>query len=161
MHTPLLIFTFIPNFLIALIAAITSSDINKFFAVEIPFDNEDLLSQLREDFKTEHDQIYGHAADAPVKLINLRSIHSSAENITFGIQNLKEKTKSSLKEQRPVLFLNQEKPQIAKIYERKYIQSGVKITGPAIIEQADTTVLIPDDWQAIIKKTLDIVLQKK
>ena len=129
--------------------------------IRIPSDNDNLLYQLKDAFKIEHDQVYGHAADSPVKMINLRSIHSSIENIKLGTQNLTDETQSSLKGHRSVLFLNQKQPQITKIHERKYIQPGAKISGPAVIEQVDTTVLIPDGWQANINQTLDIVLCKK
>ena len=129
--------------------------------IKIRFDNQKTLDHLKEDFKIEHDQLYGHAADSPVKLINLRAIHSFTEKQKFEVLNVKDKTRSSLKGQRSVLFLNQKKPQITKIHERKYIQPGTKIAGPAIIEQADTTVVIPDGWQAIIKKTLDMVMHKE
>ena len=40
MHSSLFIFTLIPSFLIAFIAAKTSSDIKRFFAFEVPFANE-------------------------------------------------------------------------------------------------------------------------
>ena len=40
-HFLLLIFTFIPNFFTAFIAAITSSDIKRFFAVDFPFAKDD------------------------------------------------------------------------------------------------------------------------
>ena len=55
-------------------------------------------------------------------------------------------TETSPRTARRVLFANGASN--TAIYERAALPAGMRIDGPAIIEQSDTTTLIPPHWSA-------------
>jgi len=46
-------------------------------------------------------------------------------------------------------------------YERDNLSSDASITGPAIIVQTDTTIVVPPDWVATIETGENIILRKE
>ncbi|MCZ6454227.1 MAG: hydantoinase/oxoprolinase family protein, partial [Alphaproteobacteria bacterium] len=46
-------------------------------------------------------------------------------------------------------------------YERDNLSADASITGPAIIVQTDTTIVVPPDWVATIETGENIILRKE
>jgi N-methylhydantoinase A len=40
----------------------------------------------------------------------------------------------------------------AKVYDRAALAVGQQIAGPAIIEERETTIVLPPDWDAVVNK---------
>ncbi len=130
-------------------------------SIELFINEQDMLEQLISDFKVEHDSVYGHASDSPVKLINLKTVCRSIET-DFPDQSVGgDVSCQSVKSERLVFFLDRSEPHLAQVYERKFLASGDYIEGPAIIEQEDTTTVIPDNWGASVSKSGDLVLSNR
>jgi N-methylhydantoinase A len=121
------------------------------------------FERLYSDFKAEHDRIHGHAMDAPVRVVNLRSVHMLKSDIVPANDGDIAKDDSmatdSQKTERDVLFVNADAPISTKVYNRDGLMPGHKIAGPAIIEQADTTTVVPPGWEALVQPSGDIILE--
>jgi N-methylhydantoinase A len=48
----------------------------------------------------------------------------------------------------------------AMIYDRRLMPSGLTLSGPAVIESLESTILIPPDWQAKMNQDGFILLQR-
>jgi N-methylhydantoinase A len=46
------------------------------------------------------------------------------------------------------------------IYDRGLMPSGLTISGPAVIEALESTILVPPDWQAKMNQDGFILLQR-
>jgi N-methylhydantoinase A/oxoprolinase/acetone carboxylase beta subunit len=82
---------------------------------------------------------------APAKIVNLRVVHRAALPDPFLPPE--PVAGASLKGTRRVWF-GQEGASDAAIHDRTRIAPGEAIQGPAVIEQADSTTLVPPGWRA-------------
>jgi len=128
--------------------------------VPLHMDNAQPLDRLYQDFKAVHDRIHGHATDAPVKVVNLRSVHSVGRDGDLVTDVSKAEATDSLKGYRWVLFANAEAPSRTAIHQRERLASGAQIDGPAIIEQPDTTTVVSIGWRAAVQPSGDLILER-
>jgi N-methylhydantoinase A/oxoprolinase/acetone carboxylase beta subunit len=114
--------------------------------IEVPFDSDfpDALTRAYRNFEAEHERINGHATGAPVKIVNLRAVHRAALPDPFVATD--PTPGPSLKGTRPVWF-GASAVETA-IHDRTRIAPGDVLDGPVIVEQADSTTLIPPGWRA-------------
>jgi N-methylhydantoinase A len=47
----------------------------------------------------------------------------------------------------------------AAVYDRAALAAGTRITGPAIVEQADTTTLIPAGWRCRVAEAGHLLIE--
>ena len=119
------------------------------YHLEIPFFPDDAtpLERLYGDFCDTHDRVHGHSTQAPARIVNLRSIHSAGgNNIDPGGGG---GGGTLAKGTRTVLIDGFPDPLEAQIAERSGMAVGTRIPGPAVIEQSDTTTLVPPGWTAL------------
>lgn len=57
---------------------------------------------------------------------------------------------------RPVVFDHMEGPVETSLYERSHLQAGERIAGPAVVEQFDSTTLIPPYASAVVDEWLNL-----
>jgi N-methylhydantoinase A len=57
---------------------------------------------------------------------------------------------------RQVVYEHAEGPVEAALYERARLEAGERIAGPAVVEQLDTTILIPPDASAVVDEWLNL-----
>jgi N-methylhydantoinase A len=120
-------------------------------AVEAPVDLEAAIAS----FHAEHEREYNYRRDeSPVEIYRL---HVSA----IGVTPKPELARLALsggepapRASRSVRFdgASQETP----VYMRGEIPAGSELTGPAVIEQLDSTVVVPPGWQAAVDEWLNI-----
>ncbi|MEK9724623.1 MAG: hydantoinase/oxoprolinase family protein [Rhodospirillaceae bacterium] len=130
--------------------------------LEVPFDvdGSQPLANLFERFKQEHDRVYGHATDAPARIVNLRSVHSVTRRRQIDTSTAPTAAAKSLKGTREVMLLDAQATQPVDVHDRDATVAGQVIDGPAIIEQTDTTTVVGRHWRATVKNSLDLVLEK-
>ncbi len=105
------------------------------------------IEELRSSFFAVHDQYYGfHNESDPVEVINVRLTASAAiTTLSHTKPGRRNSSRPKPAGYRPVWFA-QTRPVKTPIYDRAELQRGQTITGPAIIDQFDsTTVLYPKD----------------
>jgi N-methylhydantoinase A len=118
------------------------------YHLEVPFapTAPDPLTALKGDFYAAHDRTYGYAPKAPIRLVNLRTVHSVARRerqhdawVPSGGPACVRRAHILLPDRRGVVE--------AGVYDRAALRVGDKLAGPAIIEQQDTTTLVTPGWQ--------------
>ena len=110
-------------------------------------------------FHARHDTMYGHSNPAaPVELVNLRTVH---------IHRPDEREKPELKKMMPSAAIPVAQREAffdggfvsTPIYDRKRLRVGQEIAGPAIVEQADTTLIIHPKQRASLREDLSILVE--
>lgn len=106
---------------------------------------------VRKGFHREHNRLYGYdleQEDTGVELVNLRmSAVGFTEKPTFCEEPFQgEDPSSCLKGERPVFLPDESTYQPVPVYDGNRMGHGHRVTGPAIIEQVNTTIFVPPDW---------------
>jgi 5-oxoprolinase (ATP-hydrolysing) len=120
------------------------------------------VEELKERFHAAHEAEYGHRFEAPIEIINIRAV---------AIGRVDELRPSELEAgdgdpdrartlDREVVFDVDGKAErhLTPFYERDLLRSGDRIAGPAIVEQYDTTTVIPPGLEAEIDRHGNIVV---
>ena len=128
--------------------------------VPLHLDDAQPLDRLYRDFKAAHDRVHGHATDAPVKVVNLRSVHSVGRDGDLVLDEANSGGTGSLKGHRMVLFAEAEALARTAIHQRERMSTGAHVDGPAIIEQADTTTVVSLGWRAIVQPSGDLIMER-
>ena len=135
------------------------------YHLEVPFHPAaaDALERLYADFLAAHERVHGHAVEAPARFVNLRAVHRQRMPDTDGIArkdgtDAPERTEMAHQSgpsgrgasdmHRRVRFPDEPAPIDARIVGRDALAAGDRLAGPAIVEQGDTTTLIPPGWTA-------------
>ena len=111
--------------------------------------SDDSLAALAETFHERHRQTYGHDnRGEPVQIVNLRlSAVGRMEGLALGSGGAADGTLSDAQRgSRQVWFEDAGRIDCA-IYDRRALPGGERVPGPAIIEAADTTVVVPPGWR--------------
>ena len=106
--------------------------------ISIPFSN---FSRIKERFKEAHQSQFGHTFDLPIELLNLR-LRLEAKSLDFKIPAIKTTIMPSLDR-----FVNL--PEVGKSVPMIFKDSLAprqKLSGPALISDRYSTVLVGDNW---------------
>lgn len=129
--------------------------IGQSYHLEVPLDSHD-PTMIYAAFLAAHDQVYGHSTDVPAKLVNLRSVHRAAGGpVAAGATTPSHGAPPTT---RSIHLVSGSTP--AAIWQRDAITVDTRIPGPAIIEQADTTVLVEPGWTARRTKGDALLLER-
>jgi N-methylhydantoinase A len=118
------------------------------------------LEKIAESFHAGHLKTYGHQnRDERVQLVNIRIAAIGAIPPLSVRNRTAPQGTSPVKSEREVWF--RETGAIrAMIYDRGLMPSGLTISGPAVIEALESTILVPPDWQAKMNQDGFILLQR-
>ena len=148
------------------------------YFLEVPFDPgaDDGIERLYADFLATHERVHGHAVEAPARFVNLRAVHrqrmdasavASATGAAESPQRPRVATSpgapgtpalataapvraSRVSDSRRVVRFPDEPGRVeTRIVSRETLVSGDRLRGPAIVEQDDTTTLVPPGWAAV------------
>jgi N-methylhydantoinase A len=123
---------------------------NQEHSVEITLPNgiitANQIEAIREHFDSEYEREYTYRLPAPAELVGYHLIAIAEVDKLKPRKHLKtgRKLLDAIKGKREVDFVESGIHQ-ATIYEGDALEPGMSFTGPAIIEEADTTVVIPPD----------------
>lgn len=117
------------------------------------------LFDLADRFHQKHAVTYGHSNQTEqVQLVTLRlSARARLPSLKIRQKVSGEEGITKIKSNRDVWFDGVGKL-ATPIYERELFSSGTKLTGPAIIESLDSTIVIPPHWEATIDEQGFILL---
>jgi N-methylhydantoinase A/oxoprolinase/acetone carboxylase beta subunit len=95
-------------------------------------------------FLAAHAQVYGHSTNGPATIVNLRTVHQAL----VGTVAIHATSVPTLRppDMRTIRLAGG--PVQANIWQRGAIPPGMILTGPMIVEQADTTTLVEPGWTA-------------
>jgi N-methylhydantoinase A/oxoprolinase/acetone carboxylase beta subunit len=115
-------------------------------ALEVPLDPDvdDPIALLYDEFFTLHERVFGHATRVPAMIVAVRTTHR-AEGGRFADEGPFTPTSGDpRKGTRCAIFVAGEYE--VDVYERDRLPARTQITGPAIVEQADTTTVVEPGW---------------
>lgn len=134
------------------------------YETEMPIDSSWLESESHEEivgaFHSMHKRIYGHSdSSAQVEVLNLRVR-------VIGITHkppypLLEEAKFNARPESTRKILCKGELYDADIYSRSELKAGHCITGPAIIEQDDSTTLILNGWNGDVDSCGNLIISRR
>jgi N-methylhydantoinase A len=129
------------------------------YHLEIPLDLDakDPMAKLYKDFLATHDRIHGYSTDSPASVVNLRTTHRNKANGGAAKSAYRPRKGEQTKGKRRI-FLEPKKPVTVPVYARDALPVDATFSGPAIIEQADTTTLVLPGWRAKVLRDGTILL---
>ncbi len=128
---------------------------NQEHTVEIPFPegviDDDQINNICEQFHEHYEREYTYRLDAPVELVCYHLIAiAEIDKITLekspqtGI-----KIEDTIKENREVDFVEHGKHNTI-IYDGNLFEPGISFSGPAIVEESGTTIIVPPGFKCYI-----------
>ena len=133
----------------------------RFDVPEGPVDQQ-WLETVEAAFHDAHFEEYGHRfKDGTVEVINIR-VEASAlmEELRMPISHQTGGLEDALLETRPVTFDQDGKPATLDtgFYDRERMGSGTAFTGPVVIEQYDSTVVVPPGFSGVVDDAGNLVI---
>jgi N-methylhydantoinase A len=131
------------------------------YHLEVPFEPEAAspLAALTTAFFAAHDRTYGYAPKAPIRLVNLRTVHSVS-----GAEHQEDKwapaVGPALVRNARILLPERQAAVEAAVYNRAALKPGDTFAGPAIIEQDDTTTLLMPGWRCRVDALGNLLLDR-
>ena len=134
------------------------------FQIEVPIEeawlDEAGTERLRATFHDWHERLYAHAdRSADVEVIDLRATITGAtpkpelKAVALGQGAAKPAGR------RPIHYRKQRYD--AAVYHRRDLLAGQHLTGPAIVEQEDTTTLVPAGFRASVDAFGNLVIERR
>jgi N-methylhydantoinase A len=125
------------------------------YELEVPVGAPVARAQLPEilgAFHAVHERVYGYArTQQPVEFVNFRAVHTYAlprPRVTSAARPTGALDEARVGERRAWFAPGGFVP--TAIYERARLPLGARVAGPAIVEQADTTTVIPPGHAAVV-----------
>ena len=123
---------------------------------------EETLAGLARDFAAEHLRSYGFAAeDEPVQLVTFR-VEATGLSPKAGFAthaDAEPDASAALSGHRPVWLPEAGGFVDCPVYDRALLRAGNCLTGPAIVEQMDSTTVVLPDMNARVEPCLNLILE--
>lgn len=125
----------------------------------------DDMDAARNRFDDHHEKIHGHAAkDRSVEIVSyrvrLRVAVPKFEPVPVSDVTEAPAPAESVKGTRTVYFTADEATETT-LYERDALSIGARIDGPAIVEQFDSTIVVPQSWVGRIDGFGNLILSRE
>ena len=110
------------------------------------------IKTIAETFHGRHLQTYGHDnRSEPVQIVSVRvAAIGTITPLTIRDAPAGAGT-DAVKSQRPLWFRETGAIE-ALVYDRRRMPAGLKVTGPAVIESLESTILVPPGWRATVNE---------
>ncbi|WP_082894812.1 hydantoinase/oxoprolinase family protein [Sulfitobacter geojensis] len=125
---------------------------------EIAVDWADTPEETETRFKQAHEALYGFILDAQVELVTLR-IEAAGRTEASPRPDLEAGEKPAPVQSQMVHWETGDVD--TPIYDRATLRAGVRLSGPAVITQLDTTTIIPPGWSATVHPSAALLLEKE
>ncbi len=120
----------------------------------------DVLEEVKEAFHRAHEELYGYRfADREIELVTLRltGFVPVDRPVLAGIEKDGGNVQPTVQRYRKTYF-NEEEPQECPIYRRETFTAGTAFEGPAIVEQMDTTVIVPPGFRVKVDAYANLLM---
>ena len=119
------------------------------YAIEIPTQSLEDTEALSRQFQETHTRLYGFATDEPWELYALRCTISAPTNDIFIGAEIRSAAPGQPRKTAPCWFGGNDPVETAR-YERSQVGPEQRIAGPAIIEDAWSTIVLPPGASAVM-----------
>ena len=134
------------------------------YELSVPYPQTDdlaeLIDQITESFLAAHERAYGFAARGqPIEIVNLRLEASGAvpRPRTKKLGRRRDSIERARKETRSVVFPTGSTE--CAIYDRYELGADDRIGGPAIVEESDSTTLVPLGYTATVDTLANLLIR--
>ena len=121
-------------------------------------DAPDLAQRLYRDFLEAHDRVYGHSVDSPARLVGLRTVHRAGGSEVLEEMRFAPSGGPAVIGHRDIVVAGEASLVPADVYDRDALKEGFAFSGPAVVEQSDTTTLVEPGWSAVVDAAGNLVL---
>ncbi len=130
------------------------------FELTVPWPERDLdLDALLARFHARHRQLYTYAlADAPVEIVTLR-LAAAGRVRRFTLPSLPRRRMAAARPPRRRVHFPGAGWTMCPSVDRERLGVGAVVTGPAIVEQPDTTTVVPPGNRAWVDRVGNLVIQ--
>jgi N-methylhydantoinase A len=130
------------------------------FELSVPFDAS--LASMKDVDRavyTAHEARYAHATADPVEIVSLRvSAYGLGRKPALPRAPAAGSLQAARLDERIVLF--DAVPTATVVYARDRLPSGVTFEGPALIEEAGTTTVVPQAFRASVDAHANVILER-
>lgn len=110
---------------------------------------------LAERFHAAHERTYGYRTAEPVEMVTLRATATVERDVQHGEYA---PTVESERDHREVWFDGQRHQ--ATVLARRSLAPNETVTGPAVLEQRESTTVVPPGWRGTVQRDGTLVLQR-
>jgi N-methylhydantoinase A len=130
------------------------------FELTVPWPERDLaVDALVTRFHARHRQLYSYAlADAPVEIVTLR-VAAAGRVRRFTLAPLARRVQAPARPPRRRVHFPGAGWRACPCLDRERLGVGAVVTGPAIVEQLDTTTVVPPGHRARVDRAGNLVIQ--
>jgi N-methylhydantoinase A len=122
------------------------------------------LGLMRQRFDAQHEQAFGHMAESePVELVSLRLVSvGQVPQVKLSAAAVNGRKVTDAQVETRKIFLGREHGIVeCPIYQRDLLEPNHEISGPAVIEQLDTTTLLHPEQRAVVDNYLNLIVREK
>jgi N-methylhydantoinase A/oxoprolinase/acetone carboxylase beta subunit len=129
--------------------------------VSVPLAPADLAS-VQAAFHAVHERVYGYArAGQPVEFVNFRAVH------TYRVPP--PRIEAAARARGPLAAAPGGERRVhfapsgfvaTPVYARARLRVGARLPGPAVVEQADTTTVVPPGWEAEVEESGNLRIRR-
>ena len=137
------------------------------YEIRVPFGNgpvdEATLAEIQAGFEAEYIRFYGRLCeDVPIQAVNWRVVVTGPKldlsDLKMPIGTMASQPAAVMRE---VLFGADDGFVSTPVYKRAGLPAGFQTTGPAIIEEAESTTIILPDWSVRVDPTGCLILERE
>jgi N-methylhydantoinase A len=140
----------VPDSDVEVVAALDCRYVGQGYELRVPLVGNRFSEAALEEFHRLHEQEYGHASRDPIEIVNLRLTatgrRAKVERVPVAAgsfdQALLGEGEGFFRDNGRLAALP------TRYYERRLLPVGEAVSGPAVVFQRDTTVLVPPGWRA-------------
>jgi N-methylhydantoinase A len=129
------------------------------YELPVEVDRPDVdLEELAHTFRAAHHQLYGFSLPGPVELVNVRA--RAVGRVTKP--SLAERNRAAADPSTAQVGLQDVWSSGGRrnvpLYERSLLDAGMRIAGPAVVQQYDATTLVLDGYDAVVDAFLNLLV---
>ena len=130
----------------------------------IPLGNltEEKRQEIIDNFNKEHNRLYGHSkSDEPIEILTLRVAVIGGMNKPLSKRQIKMSgTKiPERRAQREIYFEEYDSYQLTPIFKRNDLNVGAEISGPAVVQEMDSTIIVRPKQQASVDEYGNMIIR--
>jgi len=130
------------------------------YEIEVPLNQENLslknINNIKLEFEKVYQNLFGRIEKMPMEIISWRTI-ASGPLPTFSL-NFNVKKKSLLKEKKRKVFFGGKKFNDTIVLNRSSLSKTFKSIGPLIIEERESTLVIPPNFKVQMHKSGSLII---
>jgi len=126
------------------------------FELSVPVDGRPDADELARRFRAAHERAYGYSIDERIEVVNLRTqarVERSVADTAYAA------TGDSDLGTRTAYFDGEVHD--AAVHDRLSLSAGRTVDGPAVLEQAESTTVVPPAWTATVRPDGSVVLTRE